>query len=98
MFGMAQVIGAKSPDINVLTEKDTKWPPSEVGMFQQEIIDSWSLDAEPQWTDILLSIAFQAAGGHLPVTDDKSMVRKGNLQQKVYRPCSCTCCPMGCAG
>ena len=85
MFGMAQVIGAKSLGVNVLTDKDTKWPPPKVGMSQQQIIDSWSLDSKPAWSDVPLSIVFQAAGEHLPVTDDKSKVRKGNQPQKVYR-------------
>ena len=82
---MAQVIGAKSLGISVLTDKDTKWPPPKVEKSQQEIIDSWSLDTQPAWSAIPLSIAFQAAGEHLPVTDDKSKVRKGNVPQKVYR-------------
>ena len=85
MFGMAQVIRARTHGINVLTDKDTKWLPPTVGMSQQEIIDSWSLDSKPAWSAIPLSIAYQAAGEHLPVTDDKSKVRKGNLPQKVYR-------------
>ena len=76
MFGMAQVIGAKSHGINVLTDRDTKWPPPKVGMSQREIIDGWSLDVKPAWTSIPLSIAFQAAGEHLPVKEDKSKVRK----------------------
>ena len=54
-------------------------------MSQQQIIDSWSLDSKPAWSDVPLSIVFQAAGEHLPVTDDKSKVRKGNQPQKVYR-------------
>ena len=71
MFGMAEVIGAESLGINVLTDTDTKWPPPKVEQSQQEIIDSWSLDAKPAWSAIPLSIAFQAAGEQLPVTDDK---------------------------
>ena len=44
MFGMAQVIGARSLGINVLTDKDTKWPPPKLTKTQLQIIDSWSLD------------------------------------------------------
>ena len=85
MFGMAQVIGAKSLGINVLTDKDTKWPPPRLTMTQQQIVDSWSLDVNPDWSTVPLAIAFQAAGEHLPATDDKSKIRKGNFPQKVYR-------------
>ena len=85
MFGMAQVIGAKTLGINLLAERDTGWPAPEIGHLHQEVIDSWSLDSSPHWTDIPLAIAYQAAGEHLPATDDGSKVRKGNHQQRVSR-------------
>ena len=85
MFGMAQVIGARSLGINVLTDKDTKWPPPRLTKTQLQIIDSWSLDVAPAWSTVPLAIAFQVAGEHLPATDDKSKIRKGNASQKVYR-------------
>ena len=44
MFGMAQVIGAKSLGINVLTDKDTKWPPPKLTMTQQQIIETPAID------------------------------------------------------
>ena len=85
MFGMAQVIGARSLGINVLTDKDTKWPPPKLTKTQRQIIDSWSLDVAPAWSTVPLAIAFQVAGEHLSATDDKSKIRKGNASQKVYR-------------
>ena len=85
MFGMAQVIGARSLGINVLTDKDTKWPPPKLTKTQRQIIDSWSLDVAPAWSTVPLAIAFQVASEHLPATDDKSKMRKGNASQKVYR-------------
>ena len=85
MFGMAQVIGAKSLCINVLTDRDTWWPPPRLTMTQEQIIASWSLDEIPAWSAVPLAIAFQAAAEHLPATNDKSKIRKGNSQQRVYR-------------
>ena len=85
MFGMAQVIGAKSLGINVLTERDTWWPPPKLKLTQEQIIASWSLDDIPDWSAVPLAIAFQTAAEHLPSTTDKSKIRKGNSQQRVYR-------------
>ena len=82
---MAQVIGAKSLGVNVLTDKDTWWPAPKLSMTQEQIISSWSLDDIPAWSEVPLAIAFQAAGEHLPATADKSKIRKGNASQKVYR-------------
>ena len=85
MFGMAQVIGAKSLGINMLTDRDTWWPPPKLKLTQEQIIDSWSLDDIPDWSAVPLAIAFQTAAEHLPATTDKSKIRKGNSQQRVYR-------------
>ena len=54
-------------------------------MTQEQIIASWSLDEIPAWSAVPLTIAFQAAAEHLPATNDKSKIRKGNFQQRVYR-------------
>ena len=76
MFGMAQVIGAKSLGINVLTDRDTWWPPPKLKMTQEQIIASWSLDDIPDWSAVPLATAFQTAAEHLPATTDKSKIRQ----------------------
>ena len=85
LFGMAQVIVAKTYGIVVVTEWEAEWDPPRTARSNKELLNEWSLDPAPEWFDIPLAIAYQAAAKHVPASADGSKGRKGNEQQTVYR-------------
>ena len=68
---MAQVIGAKTLGVVLLTDKYERWKAPKLTMSDHEHMDSWFINGVPHWTDIPLAIVYQTKA-----LDDSSESRK----------------------
>ena len=68
---MAQVIGAKTLGVVLLTDKYNRWEAPKLVMSDREHMDNWFINAVPHWTDIPLAIVYQTKS-----LDDSSESRK----------------------
>ena len=71
LFGMAQVIGAKTLGVVLVTEKYSKWEAPKHTKGDRYYMDQWSVNGVPHWTDIPLAIVYQTKA-----LDDSSESRK----------------------
>ena len=68
---MAQVIGAKTLGVVLLTDKYARWEAPMHTMGDQYYMDRWFINSVPHWTDIPLAIVYQTKA-----LDDSSESRK----------------------
>ena len=79
LFGMAQVIGAKSLGLVLLTERNIQWDAPSPELTDQEM-EKWSLHAPPHWSDVPLAIAYQTKA-----SEDSSDTPSSSRSQVVHR-------------
>ena len=76
LFGMAQVIGAKTLGVMLVTDKYNHWDAPQPETSDQEHMRQWSLSIPPHWSEIPLAIAHQTKS-----SDDSSESRKRKTSQ-----------------
>ena len=74
LFGMAQVIGAKTLGVVLVTEKYSRWAAPESIKGDRHHMDRWAINGAPHWTDIPLAIVYQTKA-----LDDSSESRKTEI-------------------
>ena len=84
MFGMAQVIGAKTYGVQILPPEPVPWSPPLIVLNRtdEELMQKWSINQPPQWADIPLAIRYQiqeSNEGH------EQKRQKRQPQEVVYR-------------
>ena len=62
MFGMAQVIGAKTHGVEILTPDLKQWRPPLIVLNRtdEELMQMCSIDKAPHWAEVPLAIRYQA--------------------------------------
>ena len=71
LFGMAQVIGAKTLGVVLVTEKYSRWTAPQHHLEDKQYMDQLSINSAPHWTDIPLAMVYQTKA-----LDDSSESRK----------------------
>ena len=56
---MAQVIGAKSLGVVLITDKYNHWDAPTLAMSDKHHMDKWLLNVAPHWVEIPLAIVYQ---------------------------------------
>ena len=71
LLGMAQVIGAKSLGVILISGKYNHWKAPQLTMCDKDHMDKWLINVAPHWTEIPLAIVYETRS-----SDDSSESRK----------------------